>query len=295
MTEAQSIVNQEGVFFGPGKVKNHFQDIQKSLGDQPSIFQSIVPPSSFGQTVETLLEKGILYRNSKDFLSEGNKKPNPLVLRSWSLKDFMEVSMWPRDSTGGGSRMVRFGLPVVEEDPTDLEEDDEFVMVSAPQFISRDDWDKDIAKEAKERDDIDARNPYVKRIVGAQGLHENIVKDKRNCVLFMSAAFCRTCKTLNPKFTYFARQSMENTSDDDEKGGILFAKADATGDVGKDLGRLLKVDAVPAFQLFRNGRQFGPPLSISKMPSKTLNAAIALLESGLEWDSAAIKQAEEKM
>lgn len=292
MTQSQSIVNQGGVFFGPGKVKDHFQEIQKSLKNQPATFQYIVPPSSFGQTVETLLEKGIVYKNSKDFLSE-SKSTNPLILRSWSLKDFMEVSMWPQDAAGGGSRTVRYGLPVLDEEEID---DGEFTFLEPPDtfdatFLSRDAWDKGIEKETKERDDIDDRNPYVKKIRGAQGLHEIIVKDKKNSVLFMSAAFCRTCKTLNPKFTYMARNSMENISE--HKEGVLYAKADATGEVGKDLGRLLKVEAVPAFQLFREGKTFGPPLSISRIPSKKLDAAIALLESGFEWDAVAVQQAEE--
>lgn len=76
--------------------------------------------------------------------------------------------------------------------------------------------------------------------------------------------------------------------------GILFAKADATGEVGKDLSRLLKVDAVPAFLLFRRGRRFGPAMSISRMPSKKLDAAIEMLQSGRDWDAQAIQSADEK-
>jgi len=302
MTKAQSIVNQEGVFFGPGKVKNYFQDIQKTISNQPTKFQSIVPPPSFGMTVETLLEKGIIYKNKNDFLAEGNKKTsNPLTLRGWSLKDFMEVSMWPQDSSGGGSRQVRFGLPVLDDEFTYLDQDEDN-MISAPppdadaKFFEKEAWEEGVAKEKQKRDDADERNPYVEKITGGKGLHAKIVKDQRDCVLFLSATFCRTCKSINPKFTTMARSAMEKERNDDvESPGILYAKADTTGDVGRDLGRLLKVDAVPAFQLFRNGKQFGPPLSISKLPSKKLDIAIALLESGFEWDSVAIQKAEGKM
>lgn len=291
MTKAQSIVNKEGVFFGPGKVKNHLKDILKQLDKQPATFQSIVPPPSFGQTVETLLQKGIVYRNNKDFLNQNN-----LLLRGWSLKDFMEVSMWPTDSSGGGSRMVRFGLPVLEDEEEDESLGDEFTMISAPpktaktEFIAQEAWDKEI----QEGEDKDLQNPNVKKIVGEQGLYDEIVKEKRDCVLFLSATFCRTCKTLNPRFTTLARKTMEQSEEEEDEDGILFAKADATGEVGKDLSRLLNVEAVPAFLLFRKGRRFGPALSISRIPSKKLSAAIDLLESGMDWDSTVVQQSEEK-
>jgi len=302
LTKAQSIVNQAGVLFGPGKAKNHFSELQKRIEKEPILFQSIVPPTSFGTTVQTLLENGIVYKNKKDFQESGGS-----VVRNWSLKDFMEGSTWPMDSSGGGSRMVRFGLPVLEDDEDSSEEG--LKMISAPpeladsKFISKADWDAQIAKEEKEREDLDNRNPYVKKIRGPIEMHDIIVKEEKDCVLFLSATYCRTCKSLNPKFTSLARRSMEKCNKDKEgnvndanydsaNDGTLFAKADTTGDVGKDLGRLLRVDAVPAFVLFRKGRRFGPTLSISNIPSKKLAAALDLLESGLDWDSEVIRQAE---
>ena len=82
--------------------------------------------------------------------------------------------------------------------------------------------------------------------------------------------------------------------DGDDEYGILYAKADTGGEVGKDLSRLLKVDAVPAFILFRDGRRFGPTLSISRIPSKKLSAAIDMLESGMDWDAQTLQQSEEQ-
>lgn len=295
MTQAQKIVNSEGVFFGPGKVKQHFQDLQQKLKAQPTMFQPIIPPVSFGHTVQMLLENGVIYKSNKEFLS--NKD---VTARGWSLQDFVEVNTWPQSSVGGGIRSVRYGLPIIEDVEEEEEED---AMISAPpeltsqKFFARDQWDDDIGRKQRARDKEDEQNPYVKKIVGAKGLHEDIVKREKNAVLFMSAAWCRTCRSLNPKFTYLARQKLEqcqNAENDHNPNGILFAKADTTGEGGTDLGRLLNVDAVPAFLLFRKGRRFGPPLSISKIPSKKLKVAIELLESGLEWDSDAVSKALKK-
>ena len=190
--------------------------------------------------------------------------------------------------------MVRFGLPVLEEEE---EEEDEDEMIAAPpltadaSFIDRQAWDDSIAKEEQEREEADMKNPFVKKIVGEQQMYDDIVREKRDAVLFLSATWCRTCKTLNPRFTSLARQTMESYSE--EEDGILFAKADTTGDAGKGLSRLLNIDAVPAFLLFRNGRRFGPALSVSRIPSKKLSAAIERLQSGGDWDAEAIRQASE--
>lgn len=291
MTKAQSIVSREGVFFGPGKVKNYVKEVSQKLNSKPATFQSIVPPPSFGRTVETLLDEGIIYTNTKDFLTANSN----MVVRGWSLKDFMEISTWPVDSSGAGSgRVVRFGLPVME-DEEEWEDEEEDDMVSAPpqtadgQFIQRDAWDKSIAEDEQEREDADMKNPFVRKITGTEGMYDTIVREQRDAVLFLSATWCRTCKTLNPKFTSLARQSM-----DEDEDGILFAKADTTGNVGKELSRLLNVEAVPVFVLFRNGRRYGPALSISRIPSKKLSAALDRLQSGQDWDTEAIKEADEQ-
>jgi hypothetical protein len=282
MTEAQSIISKEGVFFGPSKVKNHFQEVQSHLDTNPTRFQSIIPPPSFGRTVEMLLEKGILYKKNKDYENINN---NNLMIRGWSLKDFMETTTWPSDSSG--TRAVRFGLPV-------LDEVNEFTMIAEPSSIA-----EIVSRDAEEEAERDTQNPYVQRIVGEQDLYEMIIKEKRDCVLFLSATFCRTCKSLTPRFTSLARASMEKNGcyglDDKSYHGILFAKADTGGMVGKQLSRVLCIEAVPAFLLFREGRRFGPALSIARIPSKRLSAAIDLLESGSDWDSSVLQQVEEKL
>ena len=280
MTQAQRIINSEGVLFGPGKVKNHVKELVGNL----ATYQPIVPPPSFGQTLTTLFEKGIIYQNSKDFIS-GNT--NNVAVRGWSLKDFIEYSTWPTDSSGGGTRMVRYGLPVLEEEDDDV---NEFTMISEPPSVA------EMVLRNREEAAKDDQNPFVRRIIGEPGFYETIVREERDSVLFLSATFCRTCKTLNPRFTNLARTTMEESGsyglEDENYNGLLFAKADTGGKAGKELSRLLNIDSVPAFVLFRKGKRFGPALSVSRIPSKQLSAAIALLKSGSDWDASVIQEAE---
>ena len=56
----------------------------------------------------------------------------------------------------------------------------------------------------------------------------------------------------------------------------------------------MNVEAVPAFMLFRKGQRFGPVLSLSRIPSKKLSAAINLLESGADWDPTILRKTEEE-
>jgi thiol-disulfide isomerase/thioredoxin len=134
-------------------------------------------------------------------------------------------------------------------------------------------------------------NPFVKEITNIEDLQRDIVSSQRDCVLFLSASYCRTCRTIQPAFTRLARTTLEETANDFDQ--LLFAKADTSGPTGKELGRALTVASVPTFLLFRKGRQYGSPLSIAKLPSKKLNLAISLLTRGMPWDSAAFAKLEE--
>ena len=71
---------------------------------------------------------------------------------------------------------------------------------------------------------------------------------------------------------------------------IVFAKAEASGRFGKELGRFLEVDAVPAFVLFRKGKLFGTPLSASKFPTPKISRALELLQSGADWDPSVLRE-----
>lgn len=76
-----------------------------------------------------------------------------------------------------------------------------------------------------------------------------------------------------------ARMSQEETQSE-----VVYAKVETSGRWGKEVGRYLGVDAVPNFILFRKGQRFGSPLSVSRLPSKKIDQAIQLLESGADWD-----------
>ena len=122
-------------------------------------------------------------------------------------------------------------------------------------------------------------NPFILKLSDVHGARTEIIAKERDCVVFVSARFCKTCKAIDPKYTRMARLADERSST------TAFAKAEASGPSGKELGRFLGVEAVPVFVLFRAGERFGTPLSTNKLPSKKIDAALELLESGRPWDA----------
>jgi len=205
-------------------------------------------------------------------------------VRGWALQDFWELASWPRDSSGSN---VRFGLPALDEFDDQLKEDG--VMISAPPLVdnkfARDDNnfamdnEEEIAREGQQS------NPFVMDISDVAGLQEKILtNDEKDCIVFMSAPWCRTCRKLSPAYTRMARETANNNEN------VVFAKANTAGTKGKQLGKALEVDAVPTFLLFRGGKRFGNPLSLSRLPSKKLDLAMEFLTSGSEWDTAAFRE-----
>lgn len=189
------------------------------------------------------------------------------------MKDFWEEASWPRDSSGTG---VRYGFVTEEEEDLDALFRAEQLQMQQRRPGASAERTLDPAEEAEldEQAKEDRQNPYVKQIVGVEGLAEHITSQRKSCVVFVAMRSCRTCKGINPVFTKIAR---EHGSD------LMFAKADATGSVGKALGRQLGVDAVPSFVLFRNGIRYGA-VSTSKLPSDKLTKAIVDLEAGKDFD-----------
>lgn len=270
MSQSQRIVWNEGVLWGPNKASAHLKEMSSSLKNA----QSIVPPKDFSTTLQTLLDNGIVWKQKK----EGN-----ILVRGWSLKDFWELSSWPRDSAGGGD--TRYGLPVLDVDNMLEERFSPGKMIAEPPPIKggsakyQKEEQEALAKQAKQ----DSNNPYVMTVRGVTGLQSDIIAAEKDCLLFLSAPWCRTCRYLSPQYTRMAR---ERTSE------LTFAKADASGNIGKALGKALEVDAVPAFILFRQGQVFGSPLSVSRLPSKKLEQAIECLTSGVEWDDGLLDEDE---
>jgi hypothetical protein len=99
--------------------------------------------------------------------------------------------------------------------------------------------------------------------------------------------FPTRCRTINPQYTRMARLAKESSS-----SPIIFAKAETSGRWGKELGRYLEVEAVPAFVMFRKGARYGSPMSVSKLPSRKIDRALDLLETGAEWDPDVLKEDE---
>jgi len=272
MSKSQKIVLEDGILFGRTTAEKHTQ--QAELSNKNSM-RSIVPPKQFGAlTLQKLLDGGVIFKNKK----------KSAWIQSWSLKDFWEYTSWPRDSTAGAN--VRYGLPIVEELDVVVDENGaprssskKEEMISAPS--------KRIpgATPAPPKDEFEGqKNPYILGIEGLDELENVILSQEKDCILFLSASYCRQCKYLKPQYTRLAREMSEGKSD------VLIAQVDAGRGKGKLLGNFLNVDAVPAFVLFRQGKVYGDTLSISRLPSKKMNLAIDLLSSGQVWDREALRE-----
>ena len=75
-----------------------------------------------------------------------------------------------------------------------------------------------------------------------------------------------------------------------DESEIVYMTASAGGETGKGLRRLLEVRAVPSCVFFREGKRYGKVLGIPRLPSKKLNLAIQLLQSGEKWDDEAFRE-----
>jgi len=271
---AQKMVGDAGVLFGPGKVKNREKDIVSKVSSRrappASEYQSIVPPKDFGSTVQTLLEKNVLFSSKNG--------GDDVMVRGWELQDFWESASWPRDSNGAN---VRYGLPVIDDIDFDAEMINEAPATSNPVVRRLNDDDEIVSQSTKKQ-----KNPDVLDVDSVSDLNQHVLTSEKNCVLFMSASWCRTCKYLQSPYSRMAREISREHED------LFFAKANTAGMKGKEIGKALDVDAVPTFVLFREGKRYGNPLSISRLPSKKLDWAVEHLASGREWDSETLKELE---
>ena len=261
LTQSQQIIKNDGVLFGPGKANTYVKSMESISSNK---CQNLIPSPGFGpSTLQILLENNIIF---------SAKNTKPTAVRGWELKDFWEETSWPRDNSGTG---VRFGLPVPEDE--DLDEKFRIEQLQLRNRRTRVGSEGGMDDEEEQvQSTVDNQNPYVAQIVGVEGLAETIISKRRSCVVFVAMRSCRTCKSINTVFTKIARER--------DGGELMFAKADATGAVGKALGKQLGIVAVPSFVLFRNGVRYGA-VSTSKLPSDRLNKAIRDLEAGKDFDT----------
>ena len=290
MTHSQQLIKTDGLLFGPGKVNSYVKSTLSYTSKSNNINNSnkclnLIPSSGFGQaTLQLLLDNNVIYSN--------NKNKESISIRKWEMQDFWEETSWPRDSSGTG---IRYGLPVVSDD--DEEYDDEEITDESLRNIdqSSSSWAVKQQRQQKlgtrvgsvggmdeqevqKQTIVDNTNPYVTQIVGIDGLATNIIYPRRSSVIFVAMRSCRTCKSINTMFTKLARDrdTIGNTN-------ILFAKADATGSIGRALGKQLGIVAVPSFVLFRNGLRYGAVFT-SKLPNDRLDQAIRDMEAGKDFD-----------
>lgn len=256
------MVRDNGLIFGRNDAVKYTKDIESNPANKKANF--ILPPKYFGtRTLQKLLDSNIV-------LKSNNKSSS--WSQGWSMKDFWELTSWPRDVTAAAN--VRFGFPVVD-DITILsgnEGNGRKRMISAPPMRAN----TRSPPTVPENDLSENDNPYVYQIDGVDDFSSQILDEKKKCVLFLSSPSCRTCKYLTPQFNIISNRLSDS--------GVVFAKTNAFSKKGKELSRVLSVDAVPAFAFFRDGKRFGQTLNISRIPSKKFDLALELLQNG-EWDA----------
>lgn len=294
VTRQQQLFSEAGILSGSGRAKEHVEKLGGAQLPQPPA------PRQLGTTIQSLLKAGITWPINKIPTSTVRQDGFTATIRGWTMGDYWESSTWPRDIESN----ARFGFPTTAfslwMEETQDEEEGEIVMRNTSPLLNmlreqknapiRDKTPRtkkprsDALAAAKERQE---QNPHnILQFQGVRGLKDYIVDAELNGCIFLSAPFCRTCRYLRPQYQRLSRMQKG-------KRGIVFCQADATGEIGKELGRYLGVDAVPSFILFRNGEVYGFPLSVTRFPSPVLDRALQFLESGRDWDSEAIRGSEE--
>jgi len=268
------LVRDEGLLFGPKQVDAYLQEAASIVSGTPTVTSRIEPyyvspPLGFGPaTVQKLLNARVLYTQ--------RQQTKTVIHRGWSLKDFWELVSWPRDTSGGANQ--RFGFPI----PDDVESLLSDEAVEEPMKNVKPYENPSEMEEAPEMS-----SSYVVPISSLDELDRAIVATKKTCLMFLSASYCRTCKSLTPQYNRLARQHVEQRNMD-----VAFVKVDVSSASGKILSRALAVDAVPTFVMFQRGKLYGEHLSVSRLPSKKLELAIQYLSEGKLWNKKAFESIE---
>ena len=282
-THAQELMAKEGVLWGPGKVKHYHSQLLSS-----TTTTMVAPPPHIGATVQTLLQAGLVW-TAQNSAKQRQEQPSTPQVRSWDLARYMETTLWPSDNRGTAT--TRYGFPVpgtTSFDDNDEDEDDDEEMILEPPLtagrISTTTSDNDRTSSTSGTT-IVSKSPYIRRMDTVREL-QRIEEEQLDCVLFLSAKFCRACKKVQLPYNTMARrrhnQEASSQDDDNNKTSLVFCQAEASGHAGKLVGRALGIDAVPTFVLYRQGQRYGDPLSITRLPSSQLEQALEALLDGSE-------------
>jgi thiol-disulfide isomerase/thioredoxin len=246
-------------------------------------YQLLPAPRNFGLTLDKLFQEKILYPTDRN--ENGSHANKGLFVKGCSFPDYAEVEIWPQDTTDGAA--VRFGFPGIKELTLETRMDammSTFDKRSKTKNVGDDDDGSDtngtsgLVKKKKQS------NPFVVDIESLGDISSEIRNEERDAVLFVSAPYCRLCRSIGPLYNRMARISKEELNSD-----LLFAKATTgTSKAMKQLTFTLQIDSVPTFVLFRKGDRFGEPFGVTKLPSVKLDRAIECLKTGKEWDESIV-------
>ncbi|KAL9185865.1 hypothetical protein ACHAXT_003642 [Thalassiosira profunda] len=298
LTRSQQYVLKKGLLFARDPVVRYQNEVEKST----SKYQELPPPSTFGATIQRLLDQNIVYSAAQNENGSHHAKPN--FVRGWSLSDLTELKTWPREGP------ARLGFPVVDLSVSTVAARRQVTAAkSTNQVKSSESADGDTQQPSSSKVETDeeasnkynmtqlmttpkskanatititkkrtSSNPYVTTIRSASELNSNIVEPKHHCILFVTAAYCQKCKRMTPQFNRIARISSESHP------GVVFAHLDITnGPRGKQLGTILKADKVPSVILFRSGDLVdmngdGAPLVVERSNMKQLEKVAEVLD-----------------
>ena len=261
LTRSQRIVLEEGLLFARNAVTKYQKQVEKNFKQED--YLKLVPPHRYGNTLQKLFDGGIIFPTDRN--ENGSHKYKEVFVRGCSFPDYAEKEIWPMDTLDGAP--VRYGFPGIEE----------LTMEARIEEILDEGGRKTKQREKKEK--RKRNNPFVKDLDSLAEIKEAVVEPGVDCVLFLSAPYCKMCRTIDPKYTRIARIFKEEKS-----SSIIFAKASTVGKDGKQLTYTLGVESVPSFILFKKGIRYGEPLGATKLPSAKLDLAIQYLEEDKDWD-----------